>query len=176
MLMIIISMFSVGCNCGRLVLPWGFFCKETLRIWMIPDLPQLSHGLHSKTSYNTFECNLSEEEFHQYVEKVYEYLKRQNFAYLGYEGELLFDNSGVPIPATGPTYQLMEGCQLSDFYQSEYSVQFIWGNRLIEQTVLDWRSMTITYDRDASEYNLRMTLLKLHYNLFEPYYYIVYEK
>ncbi len=114
----------VGCD-GETVDEHSFLSAKELEKVLIPNLPKLPYGENTRTTYNQFFCNLTYEEYQQYVEQVYEYLSSCNFNYFGTEGR-----------STGwHTRQLEQSQEISDFYERWDSNQcmqasFVWGNKI----------------------------------------------
>ena len=146
MLTIIISMFSAGCSLFRDPFQqYKFFTKEDLERFWVPDLPQLPYG--KNTRYEdlymnlSFYCTLTEDDFFEYAESVYNYLK-DNFKYVGYgDGEA----STYTFISASMWQQCLE--EKEGEAGKTFVVEFIYGNELYTPTagcdLLNWMGIRI---------------------------------
>ena len=64
-----------------------WFSEETLAEALVPDLPKIETSFLNDNNRHIY-TSLKKEEFDTYVQSIYDYLKAQNFAYLGTQGHI----------------------------------------------------------------------------------------
>ncbi len=62
-----------------------WYTEEKLSECLVPDLPKLEVSFLNQENWKIY-ANIKDAEFETYVQSVYDYLKSQNFAYLGTRG------------------------------------------------------------------------------------------
>ena len=142
-----------------------FFKKEHLQEHLVPYLPKPKTLMWRYRGYE-IKVKMTQDEFNDYVESVYEYLRSCNFERFGTRGE---DNSSM----FGVRYYVnVDVHELSDFYVTQHMASvddykiyvFVWANETSELSG-DYGSwiahyLELRYDKDTDG--------KMYMNLCRP--------
>ena len=129
---------------------------------LVPDLPQPSANLLNQEDWKVYDF-LSNAEFDAYVQSVYNYLKEQNFAYLGTRGHY---KSSLSIAFTSYYFQPAE--TLEQHYQNgNYYFVYSDGSTDESGSLIFWflgiyrsTNTSLQYDRKTYKYNTQLALRK----------------
>lgn len=159
----------------------SFFSNSLLEEAFISDIkkPENAEGMHLYNSIR-LKYNSTIEDYMNYVEYVYDYLKDKDFKYLGYTGDKL-DSEDKASLAPRYTYEFIQGIDLSSHLIDsktytgglEYRCyEFVYGNNINSETILtDCVSLTIIYDA-TKEYNVEIRINTFYKQIQGDIYYI----
>ena len=161
LLLIVASVFSAGC--GKWVDKRGFFSKEVLQDAQISDIPQLPHGQGTYQRGNSsvslgFYTNMSYEDYIQYVEQIYAYLRGKNFSSFGYEGEELPSIMGrdceLYLDNEDTTLEQYRTTNSFDSLTTSADIQytFVWGYKTIDRIIYTRFSLECYYEKEDISY------------------------
>lgn len=107
---------------------YGFFTQWKLITLRVPKLPKIQSDQPTKMDINRFLYMTTEEEFNDYINRVYEYLISRSFPYLwtAVQTGSFFGGAG--------SFRLEQAAQLSDYNQgdeTEPNYFFVWGRKSI---------------------------------------------
>lgn len=161
-LLILCLLFALT-GCGESYQEDVWYSSEKLAECLLPDLPQTSPTLLNQSDWKVYD-SLTNAEFDTYVQSVYDYLKAQNFAYLGTRGHY---KSSLSIAFRSYYYQpaetLAQHCQNGDYYFVYSDGSTDEGGALIFWFLGIYRlsnSATVSYDGKTYNCNTQITLRK----------------
>ena len=149
-------------GCGENYQEDVWYSEEKLTECLVPDLPQTGPTLLNHSDWKVFDF-LTDEEFDTYVQSVYDYLKAQNFQYLGTRGHY---KSSLSIAFMSYYYQpaetLEQHCQNGDYYFVYSDGSADENGKLIFWFLGVYRSHGASRDYDGKtyKYNTELTLRK----------------
>ncbi len=139
-----------------------WYAEETLSQCLVPDLPRTSPTLLNQDNWRVYD-SLTDAEFDAYVQSVYDYLKAQNFQYLGTRGHY---KSSLSIAFMSYYYQpaetLEQHCQNGDYYFVYSDGSTDEGGSLIFWFLGIYRTTDASqsYDGKTYKYNTELVLRK----------------
>lgn len=139
-----------------------WYSEAKLKECLVPNLPQTGPTLLNQDDWKVYD-SLSNTEFDAYVQSVYDYLKQQNFPYLGTRGHY---KSSLSIAFMSYYYQsaetLAQHCQDGNYYFVYSDGSTDEGGSLIFWFLGIYRSTntSLTYDNKTYRYNTQLTLRK----------------
>ena len=161
-LLMLCLLFALA-GCGESYQEDVWYSSEKLEECLVPDLPQTSPTLLNQSDWKVYD-SLTNAEFDTYVQLVYDYLKAQNFEYLGTRGHY---KSSLSIPLRSYYYQpaetLAQHCQNGDYYFVYSDGSTDEGGALIFWFLGIYRlsnSATVSYDGKTYNCNTQITLRK----------------
>ncbi len=83
--------FCIFClsGCGGKTEKSNFFTQQKLDECLIPELPDIQSETSDELKDRSYHYSLTEEEFTEYVESVYEYLTERSFGFFGYPKNII---------------------------------------------------------------------------------------
>lgn len=162
-----LSLFLVLCllftlaGCGADYQEDVWYSEEKRTECLVPDLPKPDTGILNQSDWRVY-TNLTNAKFEDYVQSVYDYLKAQNFEYLGTRGHQRNTLAGA---FTSYYYQpaetLEQHCQNGDYYFIYSAGTTDEGGSLIFWCLNIYRGSTYTdYDGKRFNYNTQLLLRK----------------
>ena len=149
-------------GCGENYQEDVWYSAEKLSECLVPDLPQIGPTLLNHSDWKIFDL-LTDDEFDAYVQSVYDYLKAQDFEYLGTRGHY---KSSLSIAFMSyyfqPAETLAQHCQNGDYY-------FVYSDGSTDEngTLIFWFLGIYRYDNESRDYegktykyNTELTLRK----------------
>ena len=149
-------------GCGENYQEDVWYSAEKLSECLVPDLPQIGPTLLNHSDWKIFDL-LTDDEFDAYVQSVYDYLKAQDFEYLGTRGHY---KSSLSIAFMSyyfqPAETLAQHCQNGDYY-------FVYSDGSTDEngTLIFWflgiyryGNESRDYDGKTYKYNTELTLRK----------------
>lgn len=139
-----------------------WYSNEKLTECLVPDLPKTGPTLLNQDDWRVYD-SLTNAEFDTYVQSVYDYLKAQNFQYLGTRGHY---KSSLSIAFMSYYYQpaetLEQHCQNGDYYFIYSDGSTDEGGSLIFWFLGIYRSSGTnhSYDGKSYPYNTLLVLRK----------------
>lgn len=108
-----------------------WFSNESLQKCIVDELPEIKDTDYVNVNDQEIYMNLAEDEYEDYVETVYEYLKTQDYRYLGTRGEQNNTLAGVMT-----TYFFKEANSLEEFRDKyhEADYRFVYSDGTKEET------------------------------------------
>ena len=108
-----------------------WFSNESLQKCIVDELPEIKDTDYVNVNDQEIYMNLSEDEYEDYVETVYEYLKTQDYRYLGTRGEQNNTLAGVMT-----TYFFKEANSLEEFKDKyhEADYRYVYSDGTKEET------------------------------------------
>ena len=139
-----------------------WYSEEKLFECLVPDLPQPGSTLLNQDDWKVYDF-LSNEEFDAYVQSVYDYLKAQNFEYLGTRGHQKSTLAGAFTSYYfQPAETLAQHRQNGDYYfiysdgsTDENGRLIFWCLNIYEST-----ATSHSYDGKTYKYNTQLLLRK----------------
>ena len=125
-----------------------WYSAEKLSECLVPDLPQIGPTLLNHSDWKIFDL-LTDDEFDAYVQSVYDYLKAQDFEYLGTRGHY---KSSLSIAFMSyyfqPAETLAQHCQNGDYY-------FVYSDGSTDEngTLIFWFLGIYRYDNESRDYD-----------------------
>ena len=114
--LLILCLLLTLAGCGESYQEDVWYSSEKLTECLVPQLPQTGPTLLNQSDWKVYD-SLTNAEFDAYVQSVYDYLKSQNFAYLGTRGHY---KSSLSIAFMSyyfqPAETLAQHCQNGDYY------------------------------------------------------------
>ena len=110
-----------------------WFTAEDLELYMLEDLPEISEAEYIRGSTTVF-AKMSDEQFDSYANKVFEYLKGQEFKHLGTRGECV--NSFLTISCHNfKSVDALEDCILEEYDDSlnELTYLFVYSDGAVNE-------------------------------------------
>ena len=149
-------------GCGENYQEDVWYSAKKLSECLVPDLPQIGPTLLNHSDWKIFDL-LTDDEFDAYVQSVYDYLKAQDFEYLGTRGHY---KSSLSIAFMSyyfqPAETLAQHCQNGDYY-------FVYSDGSTDEngTLIFWflgiyryGNESRDYDGKTYKYNTQLTLRK----------------
>ena len=161
LLLVVCALFSLaGCTDYKEDV---WYSEEKLAECLVPQLPQTGPTLLNQSDWKVYD-SLTNAEFDAYVQSVYDYLKSQNFAYLGTRGHY---KSSLSIAFMSyyfqPAETLAQHCQNGDYYFVYSDGSTDEGGQLIFWFLGIYRlsgSTNVSYDGKNYKCNTQITLRK----------------
>ena len=102
-----------------------WFTAEALELYMLEDLPEISEVEYIRGSKTVF-AKMSDEQFDSYANEVFEYLKGQEFKYLGTRGEYV-NNLIANYCYNFKSVDVLEDCIVNKYtpFEFEYELTYI---------------------------------------------------
>lgn len=139
-----------------------WFSEEKLTECIVPDMPQLDSDF-VRESDKIIYANLSEDEFDNYLNEIYAYLKSKNFEHLGTRGEVASSLSGAFV-----TYYLEPATELSEFNLYSNTYKFVYSDGKISMSIDenpdDFTFCILTIGHYESTQTLEYGIRKFDYN------------
>ena len=139
-----------------------WFSEEKLTECIVPDMPQLDSNF-VRESDKIIYANLSEDEFDNYLNEIYAYLKSKNFEHLGTRGEVASSLSGAFV-----TYYLEPATELSEFNIYSNTYKFVYSDGKISMSIDenpdDFTFCILTIGHFESTQTLEYGIKKFDYN------------
>ncbi|MBE6943367.1 MAG: hypothetical protein E7453_03795 [Ruminococcaceae bacterium] len=149
-------------GCGTSYQEDVWYSEEKLAECLVPELPQTGPTLLNQSDWRVYDF-LTNEEFQTYVQSVYNYLKAQNFQYLGTRGHY---KSSLSIAFMSyyfqPAETLAQHCQNGDYYFVYSDGTTDEGGQLVFWFLGIHRATgaSHSYDGKNYKYNTQLTLRK----------------
>ena len=159
--------FCCLASCGSAHKENTWFSEEKLTACLVGDLPTIEKE-HVNHNDEDIYVHLTEKEREAYVAEVFEYLKSQNFKYLGTRGE-----QASTLAGSFTTYHFKPATELSEFYVGS-SYKFVYSDGTLDEygdpifcilTIYDYETKTLEYGAKIFAYN---TLITLRYESEAP--------
>ena len=137
-----------------------FFSNEKLTQCLVGDLPTIKKDYINHNGQDIY-VNFTSKEREAYVAEVFEYLKAQNFKYLGTRGE-----QASTLAGTFTTYYFKPVTELSEFYV-DGSYKFVYSDGTLDEggdpifcifTIYDYEAKNLEYGTKNFAYNTLITL------------------
>ena len=160
-LLILCLLFALT-GCGESYQEDVWYSSEKLAECLVPDLPQTSPTLLNQSDWKVYD-SLTNAEFDTYVQLVYDYLKTQNFEYLGTRGHY---KSSLSIAFRSyyfqPAETLAQHYQNGDYYFVYSDGSTDEGGSLVFWFLGIYRDIGASRDYDGKtyKYNTELTLRK----------------
>ena len=147
-------------SCGKSHKENTWFSDEKLTNCLVGDLPDIEKDYVNHKGEDIY-VSFTEKEREAYVAEVFEYLKSQNFKYLGTRGEVKSTLAGGFT-----TYYLKPATELSEFRVSS-SYKFVYSDGTLDEygvplfcilTIYDCESKNLEYGTKIFAYNTLITL------------------
>ena len=147
-------------SCGSAHKENKWFSEEKLTECLVGDLPDIEKDYVNHKGEDIY-VSFTEKEREAYVAEVFEYLKSQNFKYLGTRGEVKSTLAGGFT-----TYYLKPATELSEFRVSS-SYKFVYSDGTLDEygvplfcilTIYDCESKNLEYGTKIFAYNTLITL------------------
>ena len=147
-------------SCGKSYKENTWFSDEKLTNCLVGDLPDIEKDYVNHKGEDIY-VSFTEKEREAYVAEVFEYLKSQNFKYLGTRGEVKSTLAGGFT-----TYYLKPATELSEFRVSS-SYKFVYSDGTLDEygvplfcilTIYDCESKNLEYGTKIFAYNTLITL------------------
>lgn len=136
-----------------------WYSEEKLTECLVPDLPQTGPTLLNRDNWRVYD-SLTDAEFDTYVQSVYDYLKAQNFQYLGTRGHY---KSSLSIAFMSYYYQpaetLAQHRQNGDYYFVYSDGSTDEGGSLIFWFLGIYRTTDTSHSYDGKTYNYNTELV-----------------
>ena len=154
-------------SCGSAHKENKWFSEEKLTNCLVGDLPTIEEDYVNHNGEDIY-VSFTSKEREAYVAEVFEYLKSQNFKYLGPRGEQVGTLAG-----TLTTYYFEPATELSEFYVSG-SYKFVYSDGSLDEdgklifciiSLYDYETKNLEYGTKNFSYN---TLLTLDYKSEAP--------
>ena len=114
LLMMIILIITVSCDVNKYK-ENSWYSNEKLQECLVKELPKIQNVDFVNKNGEDIYFYMNESEFNLYINKIYNYLKSQNFKYLGTKGDTKESLAGMLS-----TYYFKEADLLEDFKSSKY--------------------------------------------------------
>ena len=136
------------------------FSEEKLAKCLVSDMPQLDCD-YVKESDKIIYANLTDSEFNDYLNGLYDYLKAKNFEHLGTRGEEASSLSGAFV-----TYYLEPATELSEFkiYSDTYKFVYSDGKISMSSEDDDFTFCILTISHYESTQTVEYGIRKFDYN------------
>ena len=138
-----------------------WYSEEKLAECLLPNLPIIEKPLLKREDWKVY-TNLTKEEFDDYVQSVYDYLKAQNFEYLGTRGHQKSSLAGALASFYfQPAETLKQHCQSDDYYFVYSDGTKNEGGQLVFWFLGIYRyNYQVDYSGKTFSYNTELTLRK----------------
>ena len=154
-------------SCGSAHKENTWFSEEKLTECLVGDFPTITKD-YVKHNDEDIYVSFTNKEREAYVAEVFEYLKSQNFKYLGTRGEQVSTLAG-----TFTTYYFKPATELSEFYVGS-SYKFVYSDGTLDEdgdlvfciiNIYDYEAKNLEYGTNNFAYN---TLITLRYKSEAP--------
>ena len=154
-------------SCGSAHEENEWFSEEKLTNCLVGDLPTVEKDYVNHNGEDIY-VSFTSKEREAYVAEVFEYLKSQNFKYLGTHGE-----QASTLAGSFTTYYFKPATELSEFYVSG-SYKFVYSDGSLDEggdpifcilTIYDYEAKNLEYGTKNFAYN---TLITLRYKSEAP--------
>ena len=154
-------------SCGSAHKENKWFSEEKLTECLVGDLPTIEKDYVNHNDEDIY-VSITSKELEAYVAEVFEYLKSQNFKYLGTRGEQIGTLAG-----TLTTYYFEPATELSEFYVGG-AYRFVYSDGTLDEngnpifciiSIYDYENKTLEYGIKNFSYN---TLITLNYKSEAP--------
>ena len=144
-----------------------WFSEEKLTECLVGDLPTITKDYVNHSDADIY-VSFTSKEREAYVAEVFEYLKLQNFKYLGTRGE-----QASTLAGSFTTYYFKPATELSEFYVGS-SYKFVYSDGTLDEggdpifcilTIYDYEAKNLEYGTKNFSYN---TLITLRYKSEAP--------
>ncbi len=154
-------------SCGSAHKENTWFSEEKLTNCLVSDLPTIEKDYVNHNDEDIY-VSFTSKEREAYVAEVFEYLKSQNFKYLGTRGE-----QASTLAGSFTTYYFKPAIELSEFYVGS-SYKFVYSDGTLDEggdpifcilTIYDYEAKNLEYGTKNFAYN---TLITLRYKSEAP--------
>ena len=154
-------------SCGSAHKENEWFSEEKLTNCLVGDLPTIEKEYVNHNDEDIY-VSFTSKEREAYVAEVFEYLKSQNFKYLGTRGE-----QASTLAGSFTTYYFKPATELSEFYVGS-SYKFVYSDGTLDEggdpifcilTIYDYEAKNLEYGTKNFAYN---TLITLRYKSEAP--------
>ena len=154
-------------SCGSAHEENKWFAEEKLTQCLVSDLPAITKDYVNRNDEDIY-VSFTSKEREAYVAEVFEYLKSQNFKYLGTRGE-----QASTLAGSFTTYYFKPATELSEFYVDS-SYKFVYSDGTLDEggdpifcilTIYDYEAKNLEYGTKNFAYN---TLITLRYKSEAP--------
>ena len=154
-------------SCGSAHEENEWFSEEKLTNCLVGDLPTITKDYVNHNDEDIY-VSFTSKEREAYVAEVFEYLKSQNFKYLGTRGE-----QASTLAGSFTTYYFKPATELSEFYIGS-SYKFVYSDGTLDEggdpifcilTIYDYEAKNLEYGTKNFAYN---TLITLRYKSEAP--------
>ena len=154
-------------SCGSAHKENEWFSEEKLTNCLVGDLPTVEKDYVNHNGEDIY-VSFTSKEREAYVAEVFEYLKSQNFKYLGTRGE-----QASTLAGSFTTYYFKPATELSEFYVDS-SYKFVYSDGTLDEggdpifcilTIYDYEAKNLEYGTKNFAYN---TLITLRYKSEAP--------
>ena len=154
-------------SCGSAHKENTWFSEEKLTECLVGDLPTITKDYVNHDDEDIY-VSFTSKEREAYVAEVFEYLKSQNFKYLGTRGE-----QASTLAGSFTTYYFKPATELSEFYVGS-SYKFVYSDGTLDEggdpifcilTIYDYEAKNLEYGTKNFAYN---TLITLRYKSEAP--------
>ena len=154
-------------SCGSAHEENTWFSEEKLTNCLVGDLPTIEKDYVNHNGEDIY-VSFTSKEREAYVAEVFEYLKSQNFKYLGTRGE-----QASTLAGSFTTYYFKPATELSEFYVGS-SYKFVYSDGTLDEggdpifcilTIYDYEAKNLEYGTKNFAYN---TLITLRYKSEAP--------
>ena len=165
-LTVVLCLFCLA-SCGSAREENEWFSEEKLNNCLVGDLPTIEKDYVNHNGEDIY-VSFTSKEREAYVAEVFEYLKSQNFKYLGTRGE-----QASTLAGSFTTYYFKPATELSEFYVSG-SYKFVYSDGSLDEggdpifcilTIYDYEAKNLEYGTKNFAYN---TLITLRYKSEAP--------
>ena len=155
-------------SCGSAHEENTWFSEEKLTECLVGDLPTIEKDYVNHNGEDIY-VSFTSKEREAYVAEVFEYLKSQNFKYLGTRGE-----QASTLAGSFTTYYFKPATELSEFYVDS-SYKFVYSDGTLDEggdpifcilTIYDYEAKNLEYGTKNFAYN---TLITLRYKSEAPF-------
>ena len=155
-------------SCGSAHKENEWFSEEKLTECLVGDLPKIEKDYVNSGGEDIY-VSFTAGEREAYVTEVFEYLKSQNFKYLGTRGE-----QASTLAGSFTTYYFKPATELSEFYVGS-SYKFVYSDGTLDEggdpifcilTIYDYEAKNLEYGTKNFAYN---TLITLRYKSEAPF-------
>ena len=147
-------------SCGSAHKENKWFSEEKLTQCLVGDLPTIEKDYVNSGGEDIY-VSFTSKEREAYVVSVFEYLKSQNFKYLGTRGE-----QASTLAGTFTTYYFKPATELSEFYVDS-AYRFVYSDGTLDEdgklifciiSIYDYETKTLEYGTKDFSYNTLITL------------------
>ena len=167
--LILAALLCICClaSCGSAHKENEWFSEEKLTNCLVGDLPTITKDYVNSGGEDIY-VSFTAGEREAYVAEVFEYLKSQNFKYLGTRGE-----QASTLAGSFTTYYFKPATELSEFYVGS-SYKFVYSDGTLDEggdpifcilTIYDYEAKNLEYGTKNFAYN---TLITLRYKSEAP--------
>ena len=164
---VVLCLFCLA-SCGSTHEENKWFSEEKLAECLVADLPTIEKDYVNSGGEDIY-VSFTAGEREAYIAEVFEYLKSQNFKYLGTRGE-----QASTLAGSFTTYYFKPATELSEFYVGS-SYKFVYSDGTLDEggdpifcilTIYDYEAKNLEYGTKHFAYN---TLITLRYKSEAPF-------